>query len=131
MDVEKIEEDGMLLALVIRARFSNPGLNFFTPEAFPFQLGIHLRKKNEFVKPHQHSPFKALNIPAQEFFYLEKGKVEIEVFADKKSIKKTILEKGDMMLLNCGHSIRFLEDSKLIELKQGPYRGRDEEKRSI
>ena len=132
-NIEKIEEKDRLLAIVIRSGFSNPGLNFFTPEEFPLQLGIQMRAKNEFVEAHRHYPFKELkNISAQEFFYLEKGKVEMHIYnGDNKQIKRTILNKGDMILLNCGHSIRFLEDSKLIELKQGPYRGRDEEKSSI
>lgn len=133
MSIEKITEEKNILAIVVRSNLSNPGLNFFTPNDFPFQLGIHLRKKHEFVPAHKHSPFKELkNLPAQEFFYVEEGKVEVDMFnGENKQIKKTTLNKGDMILLNCGHSIKFLEDSKLIELKQGPYRGREEEKSSI
>ena len=130
---EEITADGKILAVVVRSTFNEPGVSFLTPNDFPFQFGIHLRKKHEFVPAHKHSPFKELkNLPAQEFFYVEDGKVEVVMFnKENEQVKKTILNKGDMVLLNCGHSITFLEDSKLIELKQGPYRGRDEEKSSI
>jgi len=32
------------------------------------------------------------------------------------------------MLLSGGHGFEFLEDTKMIEIKQGPYAGRDNDK---
>jgi hypothetical protein len=131
--IEKFFHNEKMLAIVIKGNFSNTGLNFFTPESFPLQLGIHLRKRNEEVAAHRHSHFHNLSqIPAQEFFYVERGQVEVGIYSDDdKLLKKPILNKGDMILLNCGHSITFLEDSKLIEVKQGPYRGKATEKEAI
>ena len=128
-DLEKIEVDGQILAVIVRNSFNKPGFNFVSPIEFPLQLGVSVRKEGEYVKPHKHIPFKELrNIPAQELLYIESGKAEINLFHNKDKYKTILLEKGDMVLLNCGHEVKFLKDTKMIELKQGPYRGKDVEK---
>ncbi len=130
---EKIIENGHLLAVIIRNKFCKEGCGFATPDEFPFQVGIHLSKADTHIKAHGHVPFKELkDLYPQEFFYVESGKVEIGLYTkDKKKHSKIILNKGDMIVLNCAHELTFLEDTKMIELKQGPYRGKDEEKEYI
>ncbi|MBI2573095.1 hypothetical protein HYV86_04510 [Candidatus Woesearchaeota archaeon] len=124
-----IKDQEQILAIHIKAAFSTPGASFFTPDEFPFQLGMHLRPKGTLIDPHQHIPFSNLhNIPAQEFFYLIQGKLEVTLYHNKIKHSIVILESGDALLLNCGHKVVFLEESKMLELKQGPYRGRDVEK---
>lgn len=128
-NLERVSSDGKILAIIIRSSFNQPGLNFVTPEDFPFQLGMHIYKEGTHIKPHRHKPFKELkNVYPQEFFYVESGKVEIGLYNDREKHSSIILSKGDMIILNCPHEVRFLEDSKFVELKQGPYRGKDEEK---
>jgi len=127
--IEKIEADGRLLAIVIRSTFNGPGLNFITPNEFPFQLGLHNRPAGTHIPPHKHKPFKELrNLPVQEFFFIENGRIEFSIYKDHEIAKRVTLTKGDMILLNCPHEMKFLEDSKTAELKQGPYRGKDAEK---
>ena len=126
---EKVEMDGNLLAIIVKKKFNKLGYNFLSPNDFPLQLGINFRKKGEHVPAHQHVPFKELlNFPVQEFIYIENGKMELKLFHYKKKCKEIVLNSGDMVLLNCGHEVRFLEDTKMIEIKQGPYRGKDGEK---
>ena len=127
--VERVEADGKLLAIIVKKAFNNSGYNFFSPVDFPFQLGVNFRKKGEHVPSHQHIPFSELfDIPVQEFIYIESGKMELKLFHKKKKCKELVLNNGDMVLLNCGHEVKFLEDTKMIEVKQGPYRGKDGEK---
>lgn len=124
-----IKDQDQILAIHIKEAFDTPGASFFTPDEFPFQLGLHNRPQGTLIDPHQHIPFRELhNIPAQEFFYLIKGKLEVTLYHNKIKHSVIILESGDALLLNCGHKVVFLQDSKMIELKQGPYRGRDVEK---
>ena len=119
---------GELLAVVVRHNFVPEKLAFPTPENFPLQLGIHSRKKGDTVEAHGHTPFTGLNIPAQEFFYVVAGRVEVDVFHSKKKFCTLILNAGDMILLNCAHGMRFAADSRIVEIKQGPYRGKSVEK---
>jgi hypothetical protein len=60
-----------------------------------------------------------------------KGKVEVRFFNDAKEfISKTIIQTGDvLMLVSGGHGFTMLEDTILLEIKQGPYTGLVEKER--
>jgi len=129
MKTEQIIYNDQVLAIVVRNGSENQELEWPTPPDFPLQLGIHDRKKGVFLKPHNHIPLDILkNIPVQEFIYLEKGKLKFSLYHENKEVETIILNANEMILLNCGHSVVFLEDSKIVEIKQGPYRGNDAEK---
>jgi len=139
--IEKVIHNNKILAIIVRARAlqeldSSPEkMLFVTPEDFPLQVAIHSRQQGDMVKPHVHLPFPELkNLPVQEFFYLISGKVKIDLFDEREDdarVSEVTLEEGDVIVLNTGHSFTFLEEAKLIELKQGPYRGREREKRFL
>lgn len=49
-----------------------------------------------------------------------------------KKIRAVELLTGDtIFLVDGGHGFEMLEDTKIIEVKQGPYLGKDEDKRMI
>ena len=128
-NLEKIEVNGQLLAIVVRSSLKKSGYNFVSPVKFPLQLGVSIRKKGEYVKPHRHLPFKEMrDLAAQEILYIESGQIEVSLFHGTKKHKTMTLKNGDIILLNCGHEVKFLKDTKMVEVKQGPYRGRDVEK---
>jgi len=139
--VEQVIYNGKILAIITRSNLlealekENKNLHFVSPDDFPFQVGIHNRKKDEVVKGHFHLPFSRLtNFPVQEFFYVVSGKVKFDLYPDENKankISEVILGGGDTIILNTGHGLTFLEDAKLIELKQGPYRGRELEKKYV
>jgi mannose-6-phosphate isomerase-like protein (cupin superfamily) len=138
--IEKVERNGKILAIITRAKiFSELSkenkMVFVTPDEFPFQIGVHSRERGEIIKPHFHLPFIELkDFPVQEFFYVISGSVKIDLYDERENDQKVaevIINEGDTIVLNTGHGFTFLDDAKLIELKQGPYRGRDQEKRFI
>lgn len=136
---EEVAHNGKILALIIRTKslknFEDLGkkMSFITPDYFPFQMAIQKRDKEEIVEPHFHIPFKELkNFSVQEFLYIISGKAKVFLYNDDEEIvDEIIIEDGDGVILNTGHSIKFLKDVKLLILKQGPYRGHDAEKRFI
>ena len=127
--IEKIEQDGKLLAIVVRKDIDDK-LTFVTPDEFPLQLGFHNRKKGEEIIPHLHRNIPELkDLPSHEMFHVIQGKVQVNVFDSRKELaKQVILDSGDTIFSTSGHSMTFLEDSKVLEVKQGPYRGKEEEK---
>lgn len=141
MSVERIVHNGKILAIIIRFQAlhnlenSDKNMLFATPDDFPFQIGIHNRKKEEKIEPHFHLPFKELiNFSVQEFFHVLSGKIKIDLYDDRENdakVSEIIVNSGDSVVLNTGHGFTFLEDAKLIELKQGPYRGKENEKRIL
>ena len=142
--IEEIHHQGKILAVVSRSslvqelKSEHTPLAFVTPPAFPFQVGIHQRKQGEMIAAHFHIPFPQLeNFPVQEFFYVISGKLQVDLYepydaqnGDRK-VAEVVLHKGDTITLNTGHGFRFLEDTELVELKQGPYRGKEQEKRYV
>jgi mannose-6-phosphate isomerase-like protein (cupin superfamily) len=137
--VEKIEHNGKILAIIARAQAikeleeKNEQMLFVTPDEFPFQIGIHNRPAGNVIKEHFHVPFEKLeDFPVQEFFYVISGRVHIDLYDDRENdtkVSEVIIQEGDSIVLNTGHGFTLLDDCKLIELKQGPYRGKDMEKR--
>jgi len=127
--VKVVKQNNVVLAIVVKASFNTPGCTFVSPDDFPMQLGMNIREKGEIVVPHKHIPFKKLtDLPVQEFLYVEDGEMKVNLYNEKKVFETLILNGGDMILLNCAHSVEFTKKTKMIEVKQGPYRGKNEEK---
>ena len=132
LKVENIKKNENLLAVILRDSSPQKQVEFLTPNDFSLQLGVHKRKKDEIVEPHEHVSFEEVkNLQVQEVIFVKKGKISVGIYYKKKLIKNVILKENDLILLNSGHSVKFLEDTELIEVKQGPYRGKYSEKKYL
>jgi hypothetical protein len=62
--------------------------------------------------------------------FIKKGKVRIDFYDNAQNyIDTRTLETGDIILLaSGGHGFEMLEQTEMIEVKQGPYAGEDEDK---
>ena len=128
--VEKIEWNGKIFALVLRGNYEPEGVNFITSRDNPLQLGILRHQQGSKIKPHTHKGLPKTISEVQEVLHIEYGKVEAEFYESAgKKIKTVVLNSGDtILLLSGGHGFNILDDSKIIEVKQGPYRGFEEDK---
>jgi len=126
--IEKIIDEGKILAVVVRKDSSLEGVNFFTPQDFSQQLGLLVHEKGKKIKAHRHKLIKREITLTQEVLVVLEGKAKIELYNEKqKKIKTFVITNGDTILLAHGaHSIEILEDSRIIEVKQGPYAGVDD-----
>lgn len=129
MDIERIEDGGDLLAIVVREGAGAEGVKFFTPGDSPIQLGVLVHPKGGSVKPHLHRPGPRTINHTQEVLHLQYGKVEVDVYnKEKKLVRTCTLHTGDTILLSLGgHAIRTLVKSKILEIKQGPYMADEKE----
>ena len=140
-NIETIKYKSNILAIIIRSKAigemkdADKHIHFVTPDAFPFQIGMHRWDPENIINAHFHIPFKRLvDFPVQEYFYLISGKIVIDLYdniKNKKKVRAITLQSGDSIVLNTGHGIKVLEPTEIIELKQGPYRGRELEKKYI
>ena len=132
LKAEEIKKDGKILAIILRSSASYKNVEFVTPKEFPMQLGVHKRKKGDYVSAHEHIPLGRLkNLAVQEVIFVKKGKLLVGLYHKKKVYRKVIISSGEIILLNTGHNVKFLEDTKMIEVKQGPYREREYEKTDL
>lgn len=130
MLLKEIKKNNKIIALIISKKLEKEGTNFFTQKDNPFQIGILKNKKGVKVKPHIHKKAKRIISQTQEILYIERGKVRANFYDEKgKKIKSAILNPGDtVLLLNGGHGFDLLKDSKILIIKQGPYRSIKEDK---
>ncbi len=113
------------IALIIRANFDSEGLHFFTPDSFSQQVAYMRHPKDKVVEPHVHNLVARQVLYTQEVLLVRRGKVEVNLFSSgRKFLTSRILQDGDLILLcGGGHSLKMLEETSMIEVKQGPYAG--------
>ena len=123
--IEYINHQGNLLSIVIRTRFEKDGIEFFTPGDFSQQLAHMKRPKDYVIPPHVHNPIPRKVEFTQEVLFIKNGKVRIDFYDDNRNyLESRILDQGDVILLaHGGHGFVMLEESEIIEVKQGPYAG--------
>ena len=114
-----------MMALIIRHSYNETGISFFTPDDFSQQLGYMNRPKDYIIHPHVHRPVERIITLTQEVLYIKSGKVRVDFFNEEREyIESRILNPGDVILLaSGGHGFKMLEESEMIEVKQGPYVG--------
>ena len=123
--VEQILHGNTLLGLIIRANFSQEGIEFFTPQEFSQQLAYMNRPGGYKIAPHLHNEARREVFYTQEVLFIRKGKVRVDFYGDKHGfLESRILRAGDVILLAAGgHGFEMLEPTEMIEVKQGPYSG--------
>jgi hypothetical protein len=123
--VEHIVCNEIYLATIVRADFSPSQTTFVTPDTYYQQCGFVVYPKDGVVKRHLHLPIERHLVGTPETIILRKGRIEVELYNSEKQLFATrTLKAGDVILLaGGGHKIRSLEDSVMMEIKQGPYTG--------
>jgi len=113
------------IALIIKAEFDEPGLHFFTPGSFSQQLAVMKHPKGHKLAPHVHNLVNRQVLYTQEVLLIRRGCVRVNLYSSEKEfITSRDLEAGDLILLcGGGHSFEMLEETTMIEVKQGPYAG--------
>jgi UDP-N-acetylglucosamine pyrophosphorylase/radical SAM superfamily enzyme YgiQ (UPF0313 family)/uncharacterized protein YjlB len=116
---EIISEGKDIAALIIRADISPEKYTVVTGTSYPMGMGIKSPPAGETGKPHVHTPLES---PKHELLIVAKGKARFTVYTkDGVKVKDVILEAGDKILSLAGHNVEFLEDTRMIEVAQGPY----------
>lgn len=130
--VEIIERANTVYALVLRASAtSSEKYNFLTDPSGPLQLGMNFYHAGESIKAHYHLPCQLQTTQVQEFLLIGAGRALLTLYdaGDRSAFTKVQLETGDMvLLLTGGHGLDIQEDTKIVEIKQGPYNGKVKDK---
>lgn len=122
---EQIFDDYRMIAIIIYAEHDKEGLEFLTPNNFSQQLAYMKRPAGHKIQAHLHKPVPRSVKYTQEALFIKKGKVEVKFYSeDKRYLDTRILKTGDVILLvSGGHDFLMLEETVIIEVKQGPYAG--------
>ncbi len=119
------------IALVVRADYDHPGIQFFTPASFSQQVAYMRHPAGHQIDAHVHNLVSRQVFYTQEVLLIRKGEVKVNLFtSDRRFLGSRTLGPGDLILLcGGGHSLEMMEETVMIEIKQGPYTGDNDKTR--
>ncbi len=126
--IENITQGERVLAIIVRGEYLPTSTTFLTSPELEQQLGFVVHSAGEAIPSHVHRPEQRHLTGTSEVLVVIKGLCEIDLFDDDHLLVATHpLKQGDVILLaSGGHGFRMLEDTILLEIKQGPYMGQAE-----
>ncbi len=129
--VEIISWEDKPLTYIVRGDALPEKTTFITPPEFKQQVGFVVYRQGGEIARHVHRPLQRKLIGTSEVLVIREGKCLLDVYNDEHVLVATReLAPGDVMLMvGGGHGFRILEDTVLLEIKQGPYTGIEEKER--
>jgi len=126
--VERIGDAGAVLAYVLRGDQQPAATTFVTPASETQQVGYVVYPAGGTIARHRHRPLERHIVGTSEVLVVRRGRCEVDLFdGDGRLAATRELGAGDVLVLTGGgHGFRMLEDTVLLEVKQGPYTGLSE-----
>ena len=123
--IETITHGDTTLAIILPANYRGDGIQFFTPDEFSQQLAYMNHPNGYVIPPHVHNAVKREVQFTKEVLFIRSGRLRVDFYNESKVyLESRILESGDVILLaHGGHGFEMLEDTEIVEVKQGPYAG--------
>ena len=123
--VEVIRHEGKMICMIIRAEPVPDSTVFYTPDDLHLQVGKIVYPANGKIAPHRHNSKRRSIAGSSEVLVVQKGRMIMDIYADGRTIHSSHdVGTGDVVILIAGgHAFHFLEDTVLLEVKQGPYHG--------
>ena len=123
--IEYIKKKEKILAMIIRYNYTCDGIDFITPNEYSQQVAYMHHPLGKVIDAHIHNLVHRNIVLTQEVLFVKKGKLRVDFYDDYKDyLESKILESGDVILLvSGGHGFTVLEETEMIEVKQGPYSG--------
>jgi hypothetical protein len=122
-----------LYSIIMRDSFQSPAITFPTGDDATLQFGYLPHKAGNIIKPHIHKENPRTIIFTHEVLIMKKGKVKVNFYnGNKEFVGSEVIMGGDVILLcGGGHGFEIIEETVMIEVKQGPYMGVDDKERFV
>jgi hypothetical protein len=129
--IEYIQADNQLIAIIVSRSHNPASTSFITSPNLNLQVGFIKYPAEGVIQPHVHRPIERQIVGTGEVLLVRSGKMEVSLYDNERQlVAQRVLSEGDLLLLvSGGHGFRMLEDTVLLEVKQGPYTGLDEKER--
>ena len=117
------DKSGELLAQVITVQHCSNGVNFHTDPSREVQVASMLHSKAHNIKNHKHNVTKREIYLTSEVLVINRGIIRCFIYDNNLALVDTVdLSGGQILILYAGgHGFEVLEDTEMIEVKQGPY----------
>jgi quercetin dioxygenase-like cupin family protein len=129
--METIADRGSVLAYIARGGSLPTQTTFLTPDECSLQVGHVVYPAGGEIPRHIHLPVERHLMNSAEVIVVQQGRCEVDVYdAERRVVATRELHVGDILIAVAGgHGFRVLEDTVLLEVKQGPYAGQAEKER--
>ena len=136
MNLKKYKDkEGNIIAYKINFNMEkyDGGTNFITESFLPMQLSIFSTKFFKHLPAHIHLENKREIKTTSEFIFVLKGNIKVNIFDKNENIIDTFYLRKEEALLQFegGHEFFIEPNTIFFELKQGPYLGKDKDKKEI
>lgn len=121
--MEIYDNNKNLLGIYINDQDFKNEKNFLTDHSISFQVGTFNLDQGNIIQRHVHNKYERKIFKTSEALFMIDGKIKVDLYdIENEFIQTVIVEKGEIIvMLDGGHAIEILEDSKFVEVKQGPY----------
>ena len=122
--IETIYYEQVPVAMIIPSGQPIDGVSYVTDPNNALQIGLHHRQKGKTIQAHTHAVSPTAITEIQEVLLILSGSIKISLYTmNKQLIATRILRQGDsVLLMREGHQIEYLEETRMFEVKQGPYK---------
>lgn len=112
-----------LVARVVPSKYQTEKTTFFTNDDEPLQVGFVRQKTGAAIVPHFHPPHTREIRKQQEVLYVVEGTLSVKLLTPEGNLIDTVeLHEGDLFIqFSQGHSFAFHKNTKLLEVKSGPF----------
>lgn len=119
-----------VLAIVIKRDHVVTKTEFFSDPDYSQQIGIIKYPTGGIIRNHCHNLVKREVFFTQEVLIIRKGSVRVDIYDSiKEFVESIILNQYDtVFLISGGHGFSILDDCEMLEIKQGPYGGVEQDK---
>ncbi|HTX89606.1 MAG TPA: hypothetical protein VMC09_00195 [Anaerolineales bacterium] len=124
-DIELVEAEGRILCYIIRRTFRPSHTTFITPPDAKQQVGFIVYPKDGAIARHTHRALERHLVGMSEVLVVRTGHCQIDVYDSQHQSVATrdLFENDVVIMVGGGHGFKILEDTVLLEIKQGPYLG--------
>jgi hypothetical protein len=108
-----------------------PAAHFLTDPPAPVQVAVMTHPAGHVVEPHaHHARLRTVVSPTQEVLVVTRGRAALTVYNSRGDrVGRYLLGVLDLAILFAGgHRLDALDALELLEIKQGPYLGREQDK---
>ena len=132
MNVKEVKKDNKVLARLVKAEDWNEGLGFYSNDEEVIQVGTWQYDSGKQLMKHIHNEVDRVITRTNEVLYVVSGTVKAFIYdLDENLVEELTVNSGDILiLLDCGHGYEIMADNtKVIEIKNGPYLGAETDRR--
>ena len=132
-NIKHILHEGELYASIFDTSNISEGLDFLTSDSSFIQVGTWNYKKNKTLDAHFHNYFERSVQRTQEVVYVIEGSIKCNLCKEDTTFIETVIIDSGMLIVQYQgvHEYEIVEDSKVLEVKNGPYFGPEKDRTRV